>query len=35
LDIDYTQPPSVPLTDEEQKWLDDWLKEKGLRPKGK
>jgi hypothetical protein len=35
LDIDYTQPPSVPLTDEERKWLDGWLKEKGLRPKGK
>lgn len=32
LDIDYPQPPPVPLTDEEQRWLDGWLKEKGLRP---
>ena len=32
LDIDYTQPPPVPLTDEEQRWLDGWLEEKGLRP---
>ncbi|MCX7969368.1 MAG: DUF4058 family protein, partial [Armatimonadetes bacterium] len=33
LDIDYTQPPPVPLTDEEQAWLENWLKEKGLREK--
>lgn len=32
LDIDYTQPPPVPLTDEEQAWVDKLLREKGLRP---
>lgn len=32
LDIDYTQPPPVPLTEEEQGWLDKWLREKRLRP---
>ncbi|HFQ93515.1 MAG TPA: DUF4058 family protein [Anaerolineae bacterium] len=29
--IDYTQPPSVPLTDAEAAWLDAFLKEKNLR----
>ena len=32
LDIDYSQPPPVPLTGEEQAWIDKLLKEKGLRP---
>jgi len=31
LDIDYTQPPPVPLTDEEKAWLEKLLQEKGLR----
>ncbi|MCS7192498.1 MAG: DUF4058 family protein [Armatimonadetes bacterium] len=29
--IDYRQPPPPPLTDEEAKWIDDWLREKKLR----
>lgn len=33
LDIDYTQPPPVPLTDEEHEWIDKLLREKGLRAK--
>jgi hypothetical protein len=31
LDIDYSQPPPVPLTDEEKAWLEKLLREKGLR----
>lgn len=29
--IDYRQPPPPPLADEEAKWIDSWLREKGLR----
>lgn len=29
--IDYSQPPAVPLRDEETAWLNDLLQEKGLR----
>jgi hypothetical protein len=31
LDIDYSQPPPVPLTDEEKACLEKLLREKGLR----
>jgi hypothetical protein len=31
--IDYTQPPDTILTEAEAAWLDNWLQEKGLRPK--
>jgi hypothetical protein len=29
--IDYSQPPSVPLTEAEAAWLDQWLREKEIR----
>ena len=29
--VDYSQPPAVPLSDEEAAWLANWLQEKGLR----
>lgn len=31
--IDYTQPPDTSLNETEAAWLDNWLCEKGLRPK--
>jgi hypothetical protein len=29
--VDYTRDPSVPLNDEDRRWLDDWLKQQNLR----
>jgi hypothetical protein len=29
--IDYSQPPSVPLSEVELAWLDGYLQEKGMR----